>query len=47
VIINRLVGIPVVLLIGIIPGVGAVWTMVLVTAVCSGEIVADLVAANT
>ncbi len=47
VIINRLVGIPVVLLIGLIPGIGAVWTMALVTAVCSGEIVADLVAANT
>jgi len=44
VIINRLVGIPVVLLIGLIPGIGAVWTMALVTAVCSGEIVADLVA---
>lgn len=47
VIINRLVGIPLVLVIGLIPGIGAVWTMVLVTAVCSGEIVADLVAANT
>ncbi len=47
VIINRLVGIPVVLLIGLIPGIGAVWTMALVTAVCSGEIVADLVATNT
>jgi low temperature requirement protein LtrA len=47
VILNRLVGIPVVLLIGLIPGIGAVWTMALVTAVCSGEIVADLVAANT
>lgn len=47
VIINRLVGIPALLLIGLIPGVGAVWTMALVTAVCSGEIVADLVAANT
>ena len=46
VIINRLVGIPVVLLIGLVPGLGAVWTMALVTAVCSGEIVADLVAAN-
>ena len=47
VIINRLVGIPIVLLIGLIPGIGAVWTMALVTAVCSGEIVADLAAANT
>jgi low temperature requirement protein LtrA len=47
VIINRLVGIPAVLLIGLIPGIGAVWTMALVTAVCSGEIVADLAAANT
>lgn len=47
VIINRLVGIPALLLIGLIPGIGAVWTMALVTAVCSGEIVADLVAANT
>lgn len=47
VIINRLVGIPIVLLVGVVPGIGAVWTMALVTAVCSGEIVADLVAANT
>ena len=47
VIINRLIGIPALLLIGLIPGIGAVWTMALVTAVCSGEIVADLVAANT
>ncbi len=47
VIINRLLGIPLLLLVGLIPGLGAAWTMVLVTAVCSGEIVADLVAANT
>ncbi len=47
VIINRLLGIPLLLLVGLIPGIGAAWTMVLVTAVCSGEIVADLVAANT
>jgi len=40
VIINRLVGIPAILLIGLVPGLGAVWTMALVTAVCSGEIVA-------
>lgn len=46
VITNRLVGIPIVLLIGVIPGIGAVWTMALVTAVCTGEIVADLAAAN-
>ena len=42
----RLVGIPAVLGIGLFPGIGAAWTMVLVTAVCSAEIVADLVAAN-
>lgn len=47
VIINRLVGIPIVLLIGLVPGIGAVWTMALVTAVCTCEIIADLVAANT
>jgi len=47
VITNRLLGIPLLLLVGLIPGIGAAWTMVLVTAVCSGEIVADLVAANT
>jgi low temperature requirement protein LtrA len=47
VIINRLVGIPIVLLIGLIPGIGAVWTMALVTAVCTGEIVADFVGANS
>ncbi|MEA3502661.1 MAG: low temperature requirement protein A [Actinomycetota bacterium] len=47
VIINRLVGIPIVLLVGVVPGIGAVGAMALVTAVCSGEIVADLVAANT
>ena len=46
VIINRLVGIPIVLVIGLVPGIGAVWTMALVTAVCTGEIVADLAAAN-
>ena len=42
----RLVGVPVVLAIGALPGLGAAWTMVLVTAVCSAEVVADLVAAN-
>ena len=42
----RLVGIPVVLLIGVIPGLGAVWTMILVTAACSAEVVADLLVAN-
>jgi low temperature requirement protein LtrA len=47
VIINRLVGIPIVLLIGLVPGIGAVWTMALVTAVCTGEIIADFVGANT
>jgi len=35
-----------VLLIGLIPGLGAVWAIALVTAVCSGEVVADLIAAN-
>ncbi|MEN8114699.1 MAG: low temperature requirement protein A [Actinomycetota bacterium] len=42
----RLVGIPVVLVIGLIPGLNAVWTMVLVALVCTGEVVADLIAAN-
>lgn len=42
----RLVGIPAVLIIGLIPGLGAVWTMVLVTAVCTAEVLADLFAAN-
>jgi low temperature requirement protein LtrA len=42
----RLVGIPAVLAIGVLPGLGAAWTMVLVTAVCSVEVVTDLVAAN-
>ena len=42
----RLVGVPVVLAIGAFPGLGAAWTMVLVTGVCSAEVVADLVAAN-
>jgi low temperature requirement protein LtrA len=42
----RLTGIPVVLVIGLIPGLGAVWTMVLVTAVCTGEVLSDLFAAN-
>jgi len=42
----RLAGIPVVLVIGLIPGLGAVWTMVLVTAVCTGEVLSDLFAAN-
>ncbi len=46
VIINRLVGIPIVLLVGLVPGIGAAWTMALVTAICTGEIVADLAAAN-
>ncbi len=43
---SRLVGIPVVLAVGLIPGLGPAWAMVLVTAVCSAEVVADLVAAN-
>ena len=43
---SRLVGIPVVLAIGVFSGLGAAWTMVLVTTVCSAEVVADLVAAN-
>jgi low temperature requirement protein LtrA len=42
----RLAGIPLVLIIGLIPGLGAVWTMVLVAAVCTGEVLADLLAAN-
>ena len=42
----RLVGIPIVLAIGLFSSLGAVWTMVLVTAVCSAEVIADLVAAN-
>ena len=47
VIISRLVGIPLLIVVGIIPGIGPVWTMALVTAVCSGEIIADLAAANS
>lgn len=47
VIISRLVGIPLLLVVGLIPGIGPVWTMALVTAVCSGEIIADLAAANS
>lgn len=43
---SRLVGIPMVLAVGLIPGLGPAWAMVLVTAVCSAEVVADLVAAN-
>jgi low temperature requirement protein LtrA len=42
----RLAGIPVVLAIGLIPSLGAAWTMVLVTAVCTAEVLADLFAAN-
>ncbi|MEN8235710.1 MAG: low temperature requirement protein A [Actinomycetota bacterium] len=42
----RLVGIPIVLIIGLIPGLGAVWTMALVVLVCTGEVITDLVAAN-
>ena len=42
----RLTGIPVVLVVGLIPGLGAVWTMVFVTAVCTGEVLSDLFAAN-
>lgn len=42
----RLIGIPGVLVLGLIPGLGAAWTMVLVTAVCTGEVLADLFAAN-
>ncbi len=47
VIISRLVGIPLLIVVGLIPGIGPVWTMALVTAVCSGEIIADLAAANS
>jgi low temperature requirement protein LtrA len=43
---SRLAGIPLVLVIGLIPGLSAVWTMVLVTAVCTVEVLADLFAAN-
>ncbi|MGB5380484.1 MAG: low temperature requirement protein A [Acidimicrobiia bacterium] len=42
----RLAGIPLVLIIGLIPGLGAVWTMALVTAVCTAEVLVDLFAAN-
>jgi low temperature requirement protein LtrA len=42
----RLAGIPIVLMIGFIPGLSAVWAMPLVTAVCTGEVIADLAAAN-
>ena len=43
---SRLVGIPAVLVVGLFPGLSAAWTMVLVTAVCSAEVVADIIAAN-
>ena len=43
---SRLAGIPLVLVIGLIPGLSAVWTMVLVTAVCTAEVLSDLFAAN-
>jgi low temperature requirement protein LtrA len=42
----RLAGIPVVLLVGLIPGLSAVWAMALVALICTAEIIADLVAAN-
>ena len=42
----RLAGIPLMLIIGLIPGLGAVWTMALVTAVCTAEVLVDLFAAN-
>jgi low temperature requirement protein LtrA len=42
----RLAGIPLVLLIGLIPGLDAVWAMVIVTAICTGEVLSDLFAAN-
>ena len=42
----RLAGIPLVLIIGLIPGLGAVWTMALVTAACTAEVLVDLFAAN-
>ncbi len=43
---NRLVGIPFVLAIGLIPGLPASWTMACVTLMCTAEVVADLAAAN-
>lgn len=42
----RLIGIPVVLAIGLIPQLPAAWAMPLVTLVCTAEVVADLAAAN-
>jgi low temperature requirement protein LtrA len=43
---GRLVGIPFVLAIGLIPGLPAAWAMALVTLVCTAEVVADLIVAN-
>jgi low temperature requirement protein LtrA len=43
---SRLAGIPLTLIIGLIPGLNAVWAMVLVTAVCTAEVLSDLFAAN-
>jgi len=42
----RLVGIALVLPIALIPGVGSVWAIALVGAVCGGEVIADLAVAN-
>ncbi|HIE20990.1 MAG TPA: low temperature requirement protein A [Acidimicrobiia bacterium] len=43
---HRLVGIPIVLALGLIPNLGVVWTLGLVTAIATAEVVAGLVAAN-
>jgi low temperature requirement protein LtrA len=43
---HRLVGIPVVLALGLIPDLNVVWTLGLVTAIATAEVVAGLVAAN-
>ena len=43
---HRLIGVPVVLAIGLIPNLSAPWTMGLVIALATGEVVSDLVAAN-
>ena len=42
----RRAGVRRVLRVGLCPGLDAVWAMVLVTAICTGEVLSDLFAAN-
>ncbi len=43
---HRLIAVPVVLAIGLIPNLGAIWTMGLVIAIATAEVVSDLLSAN-